>query len=48
MANTDTLNAKAAVQKARNGSDAPINADHVNVFCLLMYHCKDVLDEVLV
>ena len=47
-ANTDTLNAKAAVQKARNGSDALIHAHHVNVFCLLMYQCKDVSDEVLV
>ena len=35
-----------AVQEARNGSDVVVNADEVDILCLLMHHCKDVLGKV--
>ena len=34
------------VQEARNGSDVDVHADDVDILCLLMHHCKDVLGEV--
>ena len=34
------------VQEARNGSDVVVHADDVDILCLLMHHCKDVLGEV--
>ena len=34
-----------AVQEARNGSDV-VHADEVDILCLLLHHCKDVLGEV--
>ena len=35
-----------AVQEARTGSDVAVPADDVDILCLLMHHCKDVLGEV--
>ena len=43
----DTLIAKVDVQEARNGSDVVVHVDDVDILCLLMHHCKDVLGEVL-
>ena len=45
-AGAGTLIAKVAVQETRNGSDAVVHADNVDILCLLMHHCKDVLGEV--
>ena len=42
----DTLIAKVDVQEARNGSDVVVHADDVDILCLLMHQCKDVLGEV--
>ena len=46
LAGAGTLIAKVAVQETRNGSDAVVHADNVDILCLLMHHCKDVLGEV--
>ena len=45
-ADADTLIAKVAVQEARNGSGVVVHVDDVDILCLLMHHCKNVLGEV--
>ena len=42
----DTLIAKVAIQQAMNGSSFAVHADDVDIFCMLMRHCKEVLAEV--
>ena len=42
----DTLIVKSAIQQAEDGSSVAVHADDVDIFCMLMHHCREVQGEV--